>query len=78
MEEKIIQIVYEECGDERILEDKKVDLIENDLIDSLAFIDIISKLEEEFGIEIQPTEETIDSWRSIESIVNMVKRKLGE
>lgn len=78
MEEKIMQIVYEECGDERILKDKKVDLIENDLIDSLAFIDIISKIEEEFGIEIQPTEETIDSWRSIESIVNMVKRKLGE
>lgn len=73
MENKIIEILVEVCGDERIKENMDIDLIENDILDSLAFTELISRLEEEFGIEIQPTQVNPNSWRTVKSIVELVK-----
>lgn len=73
MENKIIEILVEVCADESIKENLDIDLIENDILDSLAFIELISRLEEEFDIEIQPTQVNPDSWRTVKSIVELVK-----
>lgn len=73
MENKIIEILVEVCGDENIKENSDIDLIENDILDSLAFIELISRLEEEFDIEIQPTQVNPNSWRTVKSIVELVK-----
>lgn len=73
MEKKIIEILVEVCGDEKIKENRDIDLIENDILDSLAFIELISRLEEDFDIEIQPTQVNPNSWRTVKSIVELVK-----
>ena len=73
MENKIIEILVEVCGDESIKENSDIDLIVNDILDSLAFIELISRLEEEFDIEIQPTQVNPNSWRTVKSIVELVK-----
>lgn len=73
MEERVINIIAEICEDESIKDNLDIDLIENEILDSLAFINLISKLEEEFNIEIQPTQVPPDTWRSIHSIINLVK-----
>ena len=52
MEDKVLEIVVQVCDTEQIRENKDIDLLENDLIDSLAFITLIERLEEEFDIEI--------------------------
>lgn len=70
MKEKIIEIIRELTGFEDI---EDVDLIENNILDSLAFIELISELEDEFDIEIQPTQVSSDTWRSVESIVELVE-----
>ena len=47
MENKIIDIIIEVCGDESIRSNiDEIDLLENDILDSLAFITLISRLEE--------------------------------
>lgn len=74
MEDKVLEIVVQVCDTEQIRENKDIDLLENDLIDSLAFITLIERLEEEFDIEIQPTQERPDTWRTVDSIVDLVKR----
>ena len=51
---------------------KDIDLIENEIIDSLAFIELVSSLEDEFEIEIQPTQIDPNTWRKLYSIVNLV------
>ncbi len=48
------EILFEICGDESVFDDD-YDLIENDILDSLAIIDLFSYLEDE-GIEIQLTQ----------------------
>ena len=47
------ELLYEICEDERVYEEG-IDLIESGLLDSYAFIELFSKLEDN-GIEIQPT-----------------------
>ncbi len=65
------KILYEICEDEHVYEDD-FDLIESGLLDSYAFIELFTKLEEK-GIEIYPTR--IDRARlrtpkSIQELVN--------
>lgn len=73
MEDKIINIIAEVCENEEIKDNLDIDLIENEILDSLAFINLISRLEDEFDIEIQPTQVEPDTWRDINSIVELVK-----
>lgn len=73
MENKILDIIIKSCGDETIRNNLDIDLIENDILDSLAFIELITKLEEEFNIEIQPTQVNPNSWRTVKSIVELVQ-----
>lgn len=73
MEDRVINIIAEICENETIKDNLDIDLIENEILDSLAFITLISRLEEEFDIEIQPTQVKPNTWRSINSIIELVK-----
>lgn len=73
MEDRVIDIILEVCEDDILKDNLDIDLIENEILDSLAFISLISKLEDEFDIEIQPTQVSPDTWRSINSIIELVK-----
>ena len=74
MENKIIDIIIEVYGDESIRNNiGEIDLLENDILDSLGFINLLTKLEEEFNIEIQPTQINPDTWRKVSSIIELVK-----
>lgn len=77
MEEKIIEIIEDLTGYKDLKNNKKIDLLENEIIDSLAFIELISSLENEFNIEIQPTQVDPNTWRSINSIIDLVKSLQG-
>lgn len=72
MEDKIIEIIEELAEIDNLKENKEMDLIENDVLDSLAFIELIYRLEEEFNIEIEPTQVKSDTWRKISEIEKLV------
>lgn len=69
---EILNIVIEETGCEEIRNNQDIDLIENDIIDSLAFINLIDRLNVDYNIEIQPTEVTAESWKTVKNITDMV------
>lgn len=73
MENKIIEIIEEISGYKDLKNNKDIDLLENEIIDSLGFIELISSLEDEFDIEIQPTQVQPDTWRHVENIKRMVE-----
>ena len=73
MEERIIEIIENLTGFKNLKDNKDIDLLENEILDSLAFIELITNLEEEFNIEIQPTQVSPNTWRKIENIVKMVE-----
>lgn len=72
MEDKIIEIIEELAEIENLKENKEMDLIENDVLDSLAFIELIYRLEEEFNIEIEPTQVKSDTWRKVSEIEKLI------
>ena len=69
---RVLQIVIEETGCEELRDNPDMDLISNDIIDSLAFINLIDILDMEFSIDIQPTQVTSDTWRTVAKITEMV------
>ncbi len=76
MKEKIKEILFSACDDERVYEEG-IDLLE-EVIDSMALIELISALEDEFSIEISPTEIPLDNLRTIEGITEFVEGKISE
>lgn len=66
----IPKILYEICEDNRVYEEG-IDLIESGLLDSYAFIELFSILED-YGIEIQPTRIDRDKLRNIEGINQLI------
>lgn len=74
MKEKIIEIVERVTGYKELKENIDIDLLENEILDSLAFIELLTALEEEFDIEIQPTQVDANTWRNIDNIVELVER----
>ncbi len=73
MEERIIEIIENLTEYKELKENRDIDLIENEILDSLAFIELITSLEEEFDIEIQPTQVDPNTWRSVKKIADLVK-----
>lgn len=76
MKDKIKDILYSVCDDERVYEDG-IDLLE-EVIDSMALIELISILEDEFSIVVSPTEIPLDSLRTIDGITEFVEGKMSE
>lgn len=64
------EILMEICEDERVL-DPSIDLLESGILDSFAFIELFSYLEDE-GIELQPTRIDRNSLRSIDGIQKLI------
>lgn len=76
MKEKIIDIIIRLTGYEDLRDNLNVNLIEDYILDSLAFIELMAELENEFDIEIQPTQVPNDTWNSIDNIVKMVELEI--
>ena len=74
MEEKIIEIIENLTGYDKLKENVDIDLLENEILDSLAFIELMTTLEEEFNIEIQPTQVDPNTWKSVKKIVELVEK----
>lgn len=56
MEERVLNLLEEICEDDIVREDRNLNLFEEDLLDSLAFTELLVAIEDEFGIVISPSE----------------------
>ena len=70
MEDRIIEIIKKLTECEEL--DRNTDLLEEEILDSLAFIELIETLNDEFNIEIQPTQVEPDTWKNVKNIANLV------
>ena len=68
------KLLYEICEDEGVYEEG-VDLIESGLLDSYAFIELFSILED-YGINIQPTRIDRSQLRTVEGIKKLIDEYL--
>lgn len=77
MRDKLLDIIEELCGDEIVREDPDIDLIEEGLIDSLDYIEMLLKIEDEFGLKMSPSELTREEMATPNRIIAVVERRLA-
>ncbi len=72
----ISKLLYELCEDSAVYE-KGIDLIDSGLLDSYAFIELFSRLED-YGINLQPTRIDRNQLRTVEGIEKLIHDYLKE
>ena len=60
IKEQVLEMLEEICEDEIVREDLDINMKEEGLMDSLAFVEMLVKIEEIFGLSIAPTEVTYE------------------
>jgi len=77
MEEKILDLLAELCDDDDVKNDRDKDLFESDLLDSLAFAELLFSIEEHFGLIIAPSEIERSEISTANKIIRLVKERLN-
>ncbi len=67
---KYIQEEFVNDGDAVDLE--TVDLLEEEIIDSLGIFTLVSFMEEKFGVSIDPTDINLDNFQNLDAITALV------
>lgn len=78
MRDKIIEIIYEISENEEFKVNPDIDLIENEVIDSMDFLELISCIEETFNIELIVSQIPSSVWRKVNSISEMIEEYIKE
>lgn len=76
MEEKVLKILVDVIGNDDIEEERDEDLFEAGLLDSLGIIEVLLKIEEVFGLKLQPTDLERKDMATVNNLVAFLKTKL--
>lgn len=77
LEEKVLAIIEEICEDDVIYEERDINLKEEGLMDSLAFVELLVRIEE-FGIEVAPTEVTYEEIDTPNKIIQYIETRVKQ
>lgn len=77
IKEQILEMLEEICEDEVVREDLDINLKEEGLIDSLAFVEMLVRIEENFGLSIAPTEVTYEEIDTPNKVISYIENRLG-
>ena len=75
--EQILEMLEEICEDEVVREDLDINLKEEGLMDSLAFVEMLVRIEENFGLSIAPTEVTYEEIDTPSKVISYIENRLG-
>ncbi|APX71288.1 D-alanine--poly(phosphoribitol) ligase subunit DltC [Companilactobacillus allii] len=71
--EKIVGILKDVTGLDNIGDDKDQDLFANGILDSMATVEVLVTLQDDFGIEVPVSEFDRSQWSTINKISDRVK-----
>lgn len=77
VEEKTLALLAEICDDEVVYEERDIDLFEAGLLDSMAAIEVLVGIEDEFGVEIAPTAVEREEMNSVNKIIHQISIRVG-
>ncbi len=72
----VIEIFEEILDTDEIRENQDLDLFENELLDSLAIIEVLLAIEDKFDLSLQPTDLERDDMSSVNKLTDFLERKL--
>lgn len=75
LQQRVLSLLSEDM--QLPVSDPATDLIDEGVLDSLVFVDLIARLEEAFSFEIDLADLEIDEFRSVEQIARYVASATG-
>ena len=75
MKEKVLDLLEEVCDDDVVREDLDMDLFEEELMDPLAFAELLAMIEDELGVVISPSEVVRSQVNTANKIIALVEEK---
>ena len=73
IKEQVLEMLEEICEDEVVREDLDINMKEEGLMDSLAFVEMLVKIEEIFGLSIAPTEVTYEEIDTPNKVISYIE-----
>ena len=71
----VLDLLEEVCDDDVVREDLDMDLFEEELMDSLAFAELLAMIEDELGVVISPSEVVRSQVNTANKIIALVEEK---
>lgn len=75
-EEKVLDMLEDICDDDAVREERDIDLFDAGLLDSMAAIELLVAIEEEFGVQIAPTAVDRDEMNTVNKIIHQIEARL--
>ena len=75
IKEQVLEMLEEICEDEVVREDLDINMKEEGLMDSLAFVEMLVKIEEIFGLSIAPTEVTYEEIDTPSKVIAYIENR---
>ena len=75
IKEQVLEMLEENCEDEVVREDLDINMKEEGLMDSLAFVEMLVKIEEIFGLSIAPTEVTYEEIDTPNKVIAYIENR---
>ena len=75
IKEQVLEMLEEICEDEVVREDLDINVKEEGLMDSLAFVEMLVKIEEIFGLSIAPTEVTYEEIDTPNKVISYIENR---
>ena len=75
IKEQVLEMLEEICEDEVVREDLDINMKEEGLMDSLAFVEMLVKIEEIIGLSIAPTEVTYEEIDTPNKVISYIENR---
>ena len=75
IKEQVLEMLEEICEDEVVREDLDINMKEEGLMDSLAFVEMLVKIEDIFGLSIAPTEVTYEEIDTPNKVISYIENR---
>ena len=75
IKKQVLEMLEEICEDEVVREDLDINMKEEGLMDSLAFVEMLVKIEEIFGLSIAPTEVTYEEIDTPNKVISYIENR---
>ena len=75
IKEQVLEMLEEICEDEVVREDLDINMKEEALMDSLAFVEMLVKNEEIIGLSIAPTEVTYEEIDTPNKVISYIENR---
>ena len=74
--DEIVDLVVEISGEDEVADERDIDLFEEEILDSMAAIELLVAIKDEFGVSIAPTELERSEMNTVNKIIARVKERL--